>query len=82
MAFIELSAAGGNRSAARSASSIPGGVKRVTPRAYDADGIRALVDDHVRAARHIASGGFDGIDFTRPMGCSSKSSTRARPTGG
>jgi 2,4-dienoyl-CoA reductase-like NADH-dependent reductase (Old Yellow Enzyme family)/thioredoxin reductase len=62
-AFIELSAAGGNRSAARSASSIPGGIKRVTPRAYDAEGIRSLVDDHVRAARHIASGGFDGIDL-------------------
>jgi 2,4-dienoyl-CoA reductase-like NADH-dependent reductase (Old Yellow Enzyme family)/thioredoxin reductase len=62
-AFMELSAAGGNRSAARSASSIPGGIKRVTPRAYDAEGIRSLVDDHVRAARHIASGGFDGIDL-------------------
>ena len=62
-AFIELSAAGGNRSAARSASSIPGGIKRVTPRAYDGDGIKTLVEDHVSAARHIASGGFDGIDL-------------------
>ena len=35
----------------------------MTPRAYDAEGIRSLVDDHVRAARHIASGGFDGIDL-------------------
>ncbi|MGD0638817.1 MAG: FAD-dependent oxidoreductase, partial [Nitrososphaerales archaeon] len=62
-AFMELSAAGGNRSATRSASAIPGGIKRVTPRAYDAAGIEALVEDHVRAARHIASGGFDGIDL-------------------
>ena len=62
-AFIELSAAGGNRSAVRSASSVPGGMKRVTPRPYDEKGIRDLVEDHVRAAVYVARGGFDGIDL-------------------
>ncbi len=62
-AFMELSAAGGNRSATRSASSVPGGIKRVTPQAYDARGIRTLVEDHVKAAGYIARGGFDGVDL-------------------
>jgi len=61
--FMELSAAGGNRSAARSASSIPAGMKRVTPREYDERGIASLVDDHAVAAKFLWQGGFDGVDL-------------------
>jgi 2,4-dienoyl-CoA reductase-like NADH-dependent reductase (Old Yellow Enzyme family)/thioredoxin reductase len=61
--FIELSAAGGNRSAARGASRLPAGMKRVTPREYDQEGIASMVEDHALAARYIMKGGFDGIDL-------------------
>lgn len=61
--FMELSAAGGNRSATRGVSALPAGMKRVTPREYDERGIASLVDDHVVAARYLHQGGFDGVDL-------------------
>jgi len=61
--FMELSAAGGNRSAARGPSSIPAGMKRVTPRAFDEAGIAAMVEDHAAAAKLLQAGEFDGIDL-------------------
>lgn len=61
--FMELSAAGGNRSAARGVSRIPGGAKRVTPREYDEKGIAHLVEDHAAAAKLLQKGGFDGVDL-------------------
>ena len=39
---------------------MPGGIKRVTPRAYDADGIRSLVEDHVKAASSSPEAGSTG----------------------
>ncbi|MDA4133363.1 MAG: FAD-dependent oxidoreductase, partial [Thaumarchaeota archaeon] len=61
--FMELSAAGGNRSATRGVSALPAGMKRVTPREYDERGIASLVDDHVTAAKYLQRGGFDGVDL-------------------
>jgi 2,4-dienoyl-CoA reductase-like NADH-dependent reductase (Old Yellow Enzyme family)/thioredoxin reductase len=61
--FMELSAAGGNRSAARGPSSVPAGMKRVTPRAFDEAGIAAVVEDHAAAAKLLWAGGFDGVDL-------------------
>lgn len=61
--FMELSAAGGNRSAARGVSRVPAGARRVTPREYSEKEIACMVEDHAAAAKHLQKGGFDGVDL-------------------
>ncbi len=61
--FVELAAAGGNRSAKRGVSPVPGGSLRVTPRQFTEGEIERLVEDHAVAARYIRDGGMDGLDL-------------------
>ena len=61
--FFQLASAGGNRSAKRGASPVPGGIQRLTPRELDERGIEEIVEDHARAAKYMLDGGIDGVDL-------------------
>ncbi|MDA4129618.1 MAG: hypothetical protein OK457_02495, partial [Thaumarchaeota archaeon] len=61
--FVQMASAGGNRSAKRGASPVPGGIQRTTSRQLNEQEIEGIVEDHAKAAKLMLDGGIDGVDL-------------------